>query len=602
MALNVNGKIDTSFSGFVEVEGLWQQNGKDITSIQNIGPFRQGKIILNHVIFTKAGLKAIVLREGPESYLIRIRVIPHLLSLLPPIIAIMLAIIFRQVFISLFTGIWLGATLLWGYNPFLGLLRLLDHYIVNSLADHDHAPIVLFTLILGGMVGIISRSGGTQGIVQKLSRMVSRPRGGQLATWVMGIFIFFDDYANTLIVGNTMRPITDRVRISREKLSFIVDATAAPVVSVAVISTWIGFELGLIDDVFQNLGIDQNIYLIYLQTIPYRFYCLFTIIFVFLIGLSGRDFGPMLTAERRARKTGKVLRDNSVPLSDRSMNQITPPEGTPLRWYNAVIPIMIVILMTIIGLWYNGKEALVAQGKGTSSLTDIIGATKSFPVLMWSSFAGALSAGILAVSQKILNLRQTIDAWVSGIKSMLYAMIILVLAWSIGSICKDLHTADYVVSVTRGILSPQLLPFITFITAAFISFATGTSWGTMSILIPIVIPMAYEFTRELSLAPERANAILIGTIASVLSGAVFGDHCSPISDTTIMSSMASGADHVDHVRTQIPYALLVAGTSVIIGYLPAGYGLHPKFSIPIGIVLLTTLLFILGKKVSQPHT
>jgi len=596
--LTSDGKIDTTFTGYLHVEGLTREIEGEVVSTEQIGPFLDGGTIVEQAVFTKSGSKAFIVKEGGQSIPIRLRIIPGFFSLLPPILAILLALIFRQVLISLFAGIWLGATFLWDYNPFLGLLRLLDHYVVESFASPDHAPIILFSLTLGGMVGIISRSGGTQGIVQKLSTFANRPRGGQLATWAMGVFIFFDDYANTLIVGNTMRPITDRVRISREKLSYIVDSTAAPVCSVAIISTWIGFELGLIQSVFHNLGIDRNVYLTFLQTIPYRFYCLLTIFFVLLIGLMERDFGPMLKAERRARKTGKVLRNGSMPLTDLSLGQITAPDGAPLRWFNAVIPILIVILVTMIGLWYNGKETLVAQGVLNPSLKAIIGAADSFSVLMWSSFSGALSAGILAISQKILSLRETLDAWISGIKSMIFAMIILVFAWSIGKICEDLQTADYVVAVTREILSPHLLPLITFITAAFISFATGTSWGTMSILVPIVVPMAYKLTSSSSIPPQQAAAILTGTIASVLSGAVFGDHCSPISDTTIMSSMTSGADHVDHVRTQIPYAIVAAIVAILVGYLPAGYGLSPIVSIPVGIVLLTGLLFVIGKRVT----
>ncbi len=598
-AFNSMGQIDTSFAGYVPASGLKQRiKGKDIP-LEKIGPFLHGEAAVRGVIFRHAGSKSFVLKESGETFTVHLRIIPGFLSLLPPILAILLALILRQVFISLFAGIWLGATFLWGYNPLLGILRLLDHYIVGSLADPNHASIVLFSLTLGGMVGIISHSGGTQGIVKKLSNFASKPKGGQIAAWAMGVFIFFDDYANTLIVGNTMRPITDRVRISREKLSYIVDSTAAPVASIAVISTWIGFELGLIQSVFQQLNINQNIYLIFLQTIPYRFYSVLAIIFVFLVALFGRDFGPMLKAEKRARKTGKVLRPGGIPLSDLTLTQTTAPEGAPLRWPNAVVPIFVVIFVTIIGLWYNGKENLIAQGVTGHSIRMIIGASNSFEVLMWSSFAGAFTAGVLAISQKILTLRQTFDAWISGTKSMVYAMVILVFAWSISKICEDLHTADYVVAITRGILSPRLLPIITFVISAFISFATGTSWGTMSILMPIVVPMAYKFSQEMFLPPEISTAILIGTIASVLSGSVFGDHCSPISDTTIMSSMASGSDHVDHVRTQIPYALLVAGVAIAAGYLPAGYGFNSFISISIGILLLIGFLFLFGKKINQ---
>jgi Na+/H+ antiporter NhaC len=588
------GQIDTTFHETVHIDGFFQQLDKQNIPTQEVYSFHRGELKINNVALTGSENGHFILRNGSYTYPMYLRMIPGILTLVPPLLAILLAIIFRQVIISLFAGIWLGATLIFGYNPFLGLLRTLDQYLVNSLANPDHAAIILFTMTLGGMTGILSRSGGTQGIVQKISKWAGHVRGGQLAAWAMGVFIFFDDYANTLIVGNTMRPITDRLRISREKLAYIVDSTAAPVTSFAIFSTWIGFELGLIQSSFDHLGIDRNVYMTYLQTIPFRFYSLLTLVFVFLVGLTGRDFGPMLDAEKRSQKQGKVLRDNASPLMDTHLLQMKLSENIPRRWYNAVIPVLVVIISTAIGLWYSGRSTLIAQGLENISLKDIIGATDTFSVLMWASFSGSLTAGLLVVSQKILNIRQTLDAWISGAKSMLTAIIILLFAWSIGKICEDLHTADYIIQITQNLLSPYLLPMITFLIAAFISFATGTSWGTMSILIPIIVPMAYRFTGGLT--SDNSTTILIGTIASVLSGSVFGDHCSPISDTTIMSSMSSGSDHIDHVRTQMPYAVFVAIIALVVGYIPAGFGLHPVFSLSTGIVLLIFLLSILGKK------
>lgn len=591
-----NGALDTSYSGVVDVSGLLQKRDGDPDTLTEIGPFARGELEVENIVFNQSGAQVFMLTETEQVQSIPVRVLPGLLSLLPPLVAILLAIIFRQVLVSLFAGIWLGATFIWDYNPFHGLLHALDHYLVNALADPDHVAIVMFSMMLGGMVGILSKSGGTQGIVARLSKFAGTSTGGQIMTWAMGVFIFFDDYANTLLVGNTMRSFTDRLRISREKLSYIVDSTAAPVASIAIFSTWVGFEMGLLYTAFKYLGVEQNIYILFVKTIPYRFYGIFTIIFVFLVALTGRDFGPMFRAEQRARRSGKVLGKNAVPLSDHTFDKIRPSENTPLRWYNAVIPVLVVIAVIIWGLFYDGRQALYAQGNSNPSLYQIVGAANPFPVLMWASFAGSIVAALLAMGQRILSLRETIEAWLAGIKSMLIAMIILLLAWSIGQICMDLHTADYVIYITRGLFSPILLPALTFIVAAFISFATGTSWGTMSILIPIIVPMAYTFSKDPSLSEGSGQAILIGSIASVLSGAVFGDHCSPISDTTIMSSMSSGADHVDHVRTQIPYAVVVALVSIFIGYFPVGLGMPLILSIPLGVFLVSGLLLILGKK------
>ena len=304
----------------------------------------------------------------------------------------------------------------------------------------------------------------------------------------------------------------------------------------------------------------------------------------------------MLQAERRTRKTGQVLSKKAIPLFDQGMNEMDIPKNASLHWWNAILPIVIVILVTTFGLWYNGRAALISQSQVNPSLRMIIGAANPFSSLLWSSFAGCLCAGVLALSQRILNLRQTLDAWMTGVKSMVLAMIVIVLAWSIGSICEDLKTAEYTIKLTQNFLSPHFLPVLTFLVAAFISFSTGTSWGTMAILIPIVIPIAWTYSSQSTISSEPSSFILTSTIASVLSGAIFGDHCSPISDTTIMSSMASGADHIDHVRTQLPYAILVALVAIVTGYLPVGFGVSPFISIPSGILILIVIIIIVGKK------
>lgn len=507
-------------------------------------------------------------------------------SLLPPLIAITLALILRQVLPSLLIGVLLGATIYNGWNPLTGLMRMLDGYFLEALADRSHAAIIMFSMTLGGMVGVITRSGGSAGIVEKISHYAKNPRSGAIATWFMGILIFFDDYANTLIVGNTMRPYTDKLKISREKLSYIVDSTSAPIASIAIISTWIGFEMGLISDAFQQLGIEKNIYITFLQSIPYRFYCILALIMVPMIAIMKRDFGPMHKAEMRARTTGKVLADNANPLMDDIQSnhlQITS------SYWNALAPILLVIFVTAIGLYWNGYQSV-----GKAPLYKIISEADSFSVLMWASFCGGLAAVLFAVFNSTLKFRETMDAFVDGVKSMMMAMIILILAWSLGKTCEDLGTAIYVSGLTKDVLNPWILPALTFIISAFISFATGTSWGTMAILIPIIIPVAYGI-----IGPDLDTHwhSMLATIGSVLAGSIFGDHCSPISDTTIMSSMTSGSDHIDHVRTQMPYALLIAGVGIFIGDLFAGFGVNPFLSITAGIVFLYLFIRFFGKPV-----
>lgn len=593
-ALLSDGRPDTSNHSVPQIFGCVIRDDEQLDKSKALPSLTKGCLTLKNAIISKDSSNEIHLSLGDEKVVVKPRILPGIVKLFPPILAIILALIARQVLIALFCGIWLGSTLYTGLDPFIGFMRVLDTYLINALSNPDHVAIVMFSMTLGGMVGIISKSGGTQGIIEKITKYANHPRGGQLASWAMGILIFFDDYANTLIVGNTMRPFTDRLKISREKLSFIVDSTAAPVASLFPISTWVGFQIGLIGEAFNTIHISNDPYLTFIESIPYAAYSVLSIFFVFLIGLTLRDFGPMLKSEIRATNTGKVIRDDAQPITDTASFDIQVAPNIPLRWYNAMLPIFTVIVVTLLGLYYSGINNLGEKAAG-ASLGEVIGEANSFHVLMWASFSGVLCAIMLSVGQRILKVNEALGAWLSGIKSMALAMIILILAWAIGNVCADLKTADYVIDISREILSPHYLPFITFIIAAFIGFSTGTSWATMAILIPIVIPIAHKLCLDAAIASQVSHSIMLGTIGAVLSGSVFGDHCSPISDTTIMSSMATSADHIDHVRTQLPYAMTTAILACLVGYLPAGFGINSCLGLAIGFVVLIILLFIIGK-------
>jgi len=590
---------DTSLS----VVGLSTYDEGETRLLQKI-QFKNGIAQLSSVIFPVSGYTKIEVPSTKSQ--MNLRVIPGWLSLLPPLIAILLALIARQVLVALFVGVWIGAALIHDYNPFAGFFYGLTEYIALAPADPDKMAIIVFSLTLGGMVGVISRMGGTQGIVDKLAKYASNSQRGQLVTWLMGVFIFFDDYANTLIVGNTMRPLADKLKISREKLSYLVDSTAAPVANIAIISTWIGFEISLIGTSFQTLGITDNPYLTFFKTIPYNFYPLFALVLGFTIAITGRDFGTMLKAERRALLKGQVLAPGATPVSSLDAQEVIADEKVEKKWYNGFIPIFIVILTTLLGLWFTGVKSLEASGTDTDSIgfiqyiSLVIGESDSYAVLMWASFLGSFVAIILALGQKLLSLDQSIAAWIGGVKAMIIAALILTMAWSIGNICTDLKTADYIIHISEGFLSPFFIPLLSFIIASLISFATGTSWGVMAILMPIVIPIAYLVPQsDTTISLVHQQSIFLSTIASVLAGATFGDHCSPISDTTIMSSMASGADHIDHVRTQLPYALFGGILSMIIGYIPIGFGLNPFIMLPVGILIIFLVVRFLAPKVQK---
>lgn len=523
---------------------------------------------------------------------------PTFVSLLPPLVAIVLALLVRQVIVSLFAGVFLGALLVGGFHPFGALLRTADHYLLNALADRDHAAIMIFTLLLGGMTGIISRSGGAGGVVRVLGRLARSARSSQVVIWAMGLVIFFDDYANSLLVGSSMRPLSDRFKVSREKLAYIVDSTSAPVAAVAVFSTWIGAEVGLIRDAFAVAGYESDAYLTFLRSIPYRFYPLLTLAFGLMVALSGRDYSAMRKAELRARSGGGLLRPGGRSMWDMGGEELKPLEGRPHLWYAAALPVFSVLVTAFAGLYFDGSRALADQGLAVTSLGAALGAADSYRVLLWASLIGCLTAAMVSLGRRILSLRETVDAMMGGARAMLTALVVLLLAWSLGQVCSDLGTADYILSLVGEAVDPRLLPALVFIIAGVVSFATGTSWGTMSILIPLAIPLAVKMTAATGLPADSAEAVLLGVVASVLAGAVFGDHCSPISDTTILSSMAASSDHVDHVRTQLPYALTVGLVALVVGVVPAGFGLPPLAALVLGGVLLAALLRLVGRKVS----
>ena len=431
-----------------------------------------------------------------------------------------------------------------------------------------------------------------QGIVNSLTGFTTSPKRGQLITSSLGLAIFFDDYANTLVVGNTMRKVTDKLKISRAKLAFLVDATAAPVACIALITTWVGYQIGMIDvSVGQIDAINQSAYSIYLNSILYSFYPIFMLAFVFTIAGSGRDFSVMYQYEIAARQgNDKSVQGASMGYTNEAESkQLEPKDPSRARAINAFFPILIFIISVISGLY--------ATGEG-DSIQDIIGSADAYQALLWGSLIGVMTAFVLTISQGLLSLEETVQSWYEGVKFMIFAIIVLIMAWSLGQTTEILQTAQYLVSILGEFLPVPLVPTIIFILAAATAFATGTSWGTMGIFYPIVVPLAWQVLFLNGMADVEHMYIIYSSVACVLCGAVWGDHCSPISDTTIMSSMASGCNHIDHVATQFPYAMVVASIALLIGTVPTGYGWPPMIMIPVGIVLIWLVIFLFGKRIN----
>ncbi len=504
-----------------------------------------------------------------------------LFSILPPLLAIGIALVFRQVILALFIGLWVGA---WAvYDLSLaglgqGMLDVSQVYVVQALADEGHASVIVFSLLIGGMVGVISNNGGMQGVVARLTRWARDARRASLATAGLGLAIFFDDYANTLVVGNAMRPVTDRMGVSRAKLAYIVDSTAAPVTCVALITTWIGYQVGLIGDAAEKIGIETDAYLIFLYSLQYSFYPFLAIAFVFIIIMSRRDYGPMAGIEAAAKP--QLPAATPEGLSDQP--------GRPERAINAIAPIAVLVLGVMWGLWETGG------GGSGKTLQQVIGDGDSYAALVWASTASCILAVALTVLQGIMTLEETMEAWLKGAASMMTAITILVMAWAMSGVTDALGTGQFLVEQLGDAINPAVLPTLVFLLAALTAFGTGTSFGTMGILIPLIVPLAWAVSGGAPLEGTGA-AVFYASIASVLGGAVWGDHVSPISDTTILSSMASGCDHVEHVNTQLPYAMTVATVAIAGGLLPIGFGFPWWASFAICLAVLIVAPRVLGR-------
>lgn len=541
-------------------------------------------------------------------------------TLLPPVVAIILAFITKDVVLSLFIGALSGTFMLalvenTIYHAIIASFTGFVDKVVSVMASSGNAGILLQVLTIGGVVALITKTGGTKAVALWLSTKAKQAKSSQFATWCMGMFIFFDDYANSLIVGPIMRPVTDKFKVSREKLAFIMDATAAPITGLAIISTWIGLEISLIrsgydlidDATFTHLGIlkeEINAFEIFVQTLPYRFYNLFMLIFVVLTIYTGREFGPMLKAELRAR-AGKFSHGHEQ-IDNVEDKVLEPKEHIKLQASNAIIPLIVLIAFSFIGFYFSGynaiedanlKSQIDASPLSLSAFRETFGAADASIVLFQAALLATIVAIILGMYRKIFTLKEAIATWTHGWRTMIMTVIILLCAWSLASVIKDLGTSKYLIDLFSDKTPIYLLPTAIFIFASVISFSTGTSYGTMGILMPLAIPLAMAVGVHNELSGVELHQYMIINISGVLTGAIFGDHCSPISDTTILSSMGSKCDLLAHVSTQMPYALSVCAISILCGYLPVALGLNVWLGLAFGILAMIALLFVVGKKV-----
>jgi len=520
------------------------------------------------------------------------------LSVAPPLLAIVLAVITRKAVLSLFLGIWSGAVIVTGG---LGIVQTFE-WIVAAVSDEFQATILVFTLLLGSGVAMVWNLGGTAAVRDWALERLDTQRKAGLVAWGLGIVLFFDDYANTAIVGSAMKDVSDRLRISREKLSYIVDSTAAPVATLGI-SSWVAFQLSLITEGYESAGVDAanrpGTFEVFVSSIPFNMYAILAIVMVLVVVGSGRDYGEMLTAEHRSWTSGRVTRDEAVPMQDVAGELGEPPASTP-RLVSFFVPVAVLIAVTIATALWTGEFSPV--GFGGDLLAGEFGAAggrlwdaalnAAYEIaLMIGSFAMVASGFVLGKAYGIFGLGDATEYTIDGFSIMLTAVSILVLAWGIGEAIDALGTGAYVANVAVGSVSSALLPALVFVVAGLIAFSTGTSWGTMGIVTPIAIPIAWE----ISGGGAAGHTLVAAMVGVIFSGAIFGDHSSTISDTTVLSSTFTGADLIDHVRTQIYYAVTVAAVVALLLVVWGVTRVTPLILLPLGALLLVGLVYGLSE-------
>nr|WP_307993252.1 Na+/H+ antiporter NhaC family protein [uncultured Niameybacter sp.] len=500
------------------------------------------------------------------------------LSILPPIIAITLALVTKEVISSLIVGI-LSGTLIYAFNTGGGIVKALDvTFALMAEKLGDNASIILFLGFLGALVAVITMAGGSKAYGEWAGNKIKSRRGAQLGTALLGGLIFIDDYFNCLTIGTVMRPVADKHGVSRAKLAYIIDATAAPICIIAPISSWAASVISQMSGLEVN-GVPLNGMETFMATIPYNLYAILTLIMVVIVCATNIEFGPMAKFERAARE-GNGSNSNVVEAEEEDeLSRVKI--SSKGRVFDLVIPILSLIVFAVLSMLYVG-----GYFEGGMTIAEGFGNTDAGSALAIAGFGALIVAFLLFVPRRVISFKEFTDGIGIGVKSMVGAFIILTLAWTISGVCRDLlNTGEFVGGlVAQSNMPPAIIPGIVFLVAGGLAFAMGTSWGTFGILIPIVTMICA------AVAPE----LLTATLAATLAGAVFGDHCSPISDTTILSSTGAGCNHIDHVSTQIPYTLVVAGCCFV-GYLVAGFTANMWLTLGSSILLLVVMLYILSR-------
>ncbi len=470
------------------------------------------------------------------------------LSVLPPVIAIILALKTKQVYIALVFGIWFSWLIMSQWNLLDGTLATVEG-MVNVFKSEGNTRTIMFSALVGALLLFIQYSRGVEGFINQLNRLVQyfeQKQTGysrviiQLLAMITGVVLFVETSISSLTVGTLYRPIFDKMRIPREKLAYIADSSSAPTSILIPFNAWGAFIMGLL----LTQGIEKP-FSVLIASILFNFYPIIALIILFTVIVTKRDLGPMATAEKRTVTTGKLMDDGAKPMISDEITSYEPKAGIKAKSYNMVIPLFTMVAMMPVNLAYTGWGKVENATSFWNHVSQAIGNGSGSSSVLYAVITSILVAMILYRAQGIMKLKEMVELILKGISELMPLALLMLLAFAIGDACNQLGTGAYVANWSKDWLSPQFLPAVVFVISSFIAFSTGTSWGTFAIMLAISIPMANIHGVELTLI-----------IAATLGGGIFGDHCSPISDTTIISSMASASDHIDHVRTQLPYAVI----------------------------------------------
>ncbi|MCH3883740.1 Na+/H+ antiporter NhaC family protein [Tenacibaculum aquimarinum] len=484
------------------------------------------------------------------------------LSVLPPIVAIILALRTKQVYIALLFGIWFSWLIIEGWNPIIGTMSMIEG-MVDVFQSKGNTRTIMFSALVGALLIFIQYSKGVEGFVNLLQKWMVRfenKKAGhsrvmvQVLATLTGLLLFVETSISSLTVGTLYRPIFDKLGIPREKLAYIADSSSAPSSILIPFNAWGAFIMGLL----LTQGIEKP-FSVLISSIKYNFYPLLAIAIVFIVIFSKKDFKLMAKAEKRTKETGELMNPNSKPMVSDEVTSYPPKEGIKAKAYNMIVPLLVMVFMMPINLIYTGWNVVESSTSFLNHVQQAIGNGSGSSSVLYAVITALLVAMLMYFIQGIMKPKEMVSLTLKGISELMPLALLMLLAFAIGDACKALETGVYVADVTKDWLSPELLPAVVFIISSFIAFSTGTSWGTFAIMLAISVPMANIHGSDITII-----------VAATLGGGIFGDHCSPISDTSIIASMASASDHIDHVKTQLPYAL-IGGVITVIMYLIIGF-------------------------------